>query len=121
VHTIDVLVVALDSVELQPRDATHAVRAKLGVLGRSALDGVWSSLHVAVVALWGSEIEHGNLFVGEVVVARGTLVGFFTDGDGVLESEVCDLGEDVVVEACSIACCIEESGLCAVGYRDDVC
>jgi hypothetical protein len=119
VHPVNLLVIALDSIELQPRNATHVVRSRRRILWRSALDRVGQRLYVAVVCL-SAQIKRRDLLGVEVVVARDAFCGLGTSGDGVVERESGDVGHDAAVEARGVACCVEEGGDCAVGDGDGV-
>lgn len=116
VYPVDLLVVALDSVELEPRHAAHLVWSRASILRCCALDNVRESLDVSVVGAVSAQVEHGDLLVGEVVVTREALVGLRTLGDGVVECEGGDVGHDALVEAGRVACGVEEGGNGADGY-----
>lgn len=109
-YPVDLRVVALDSIELQPRNTTHLVGSGASILGRSALDNIGKSLDVSKVCARCTQVEHGDLLVGEVVVAREARVGLGALGDGVVEREGGDVGHNALVEAGRVACGIEEGG-----------
>jgi hypothetical protein len=118
VYSVDLLVVTLDSVELQPCDASEAVGALACGLGCGALDVVGLALDVAVVDSIGLELEQGDLLLGELVVAGDALDGFGVAGDGVVEREGGDVGESLDVEAGGIAGGVEEGCYGTVGDWD---
>lgn len=118
VYPVDLLVVALDSVELQPCDAAEAVGALACGLGCGALDVVGLALDVAIVDSIGLELEEGDLLLGELVVAGDALDSFGIAGDGVVEGEGGDVGESLDVEAGGIAGGVEECCYGTVGDGD---
>lgn len=109
-YPVNLLVITLNGIELQPRYAAHLVGSRARVLWRSALDDVGERLYVAVVGSFSAHVEHGDLLVREVVVARQALCGFRARGDGVVERESGYVGHDAVVEARGVTCCVEEGG-----------
>lgn len=113
VYSVNLLVVTLDGLQLQPRDAAEAIGTLAGIQWGCALDLIGLCLDISVVDLVGLELEQGDLLLGELVVARQTRLGFGRCGDGVVKSQASHVGEDLDVEACSIARGIEERGNCA--------
>jgi hypothetical protein len=120
VYSVDLLVITLDGVELEPRDAAHVVWSSSRILGRGALDSVWRGLNVSVVCL-GAQIECGNLLGVEVVVTRDAVRSLGTSGDGVVKRKSRNVCHDAAVEARRVTCRIEKRGDRAVGNGRCVC
>lgn len=114
VYPVNLLVVTARTKKLQPRHTSQTIRSLARILGRIRL-GIKLGLDKAVVDNIGLELEEGRLVLCELVVAGEARGSLWALGDGVVEREGGDVGEDPVVEARVVAGGVEEGGDGAVG------
>jgi hypothetical protein len=106
VYPVDLLVITLDLHKLQPRHRAQSVGSRARILWRIALL-VYLSLDVAEVDLVSLQLEQRHTLLGELVVARQPALSNGRVGDGELECNLGDGGENSR-GAHTVAGCVEQ-------------
>lgn len=115
-HSVDFLVIPLNGTQLQPRHTTKTIGTRRRTHRRTTLDRIRLRKHVPEIRVGRDEVEQRDASGGEFVVAAHALLGAGGGGDGVVECEFGDVGEDVGGEAGGVAGGVEEGGDCAGGF-----